>query len=106
MPPALFEHLWWLRIVFYAPQCCLGTFKHWGFFLCLLHLPPSVGCDPSQGYFQKILLGSKGDYKGYILTSWMDYQKIAFPHLKHMCFGSVSFAFMRVCQVISHYLFK
>jgi hypothetical protein len=30
------------------------------------HLPPSVGCDPSQGYFQKTLPGSKGDCKGYI----------------------------------------
>jgi hypothetical protein len=29
----------------------------------------SVGCDPSQCYFSKMLLGSKGDYKGYILAS-------------------------------------
>jgi len=27
---------------------------------------PNVGRDPSQGYFQKMLPGSKGDCKGYI----------------------------------------
>ena len=27
MPPALFGHLRWLRIFFYASQCCLGTFN-------------------------------------------------------------------------------
>jgi hypothetical protein len=27
---------------------------------------------------------------------------MVFPRLKHMHFGSVSFAFMRVCQVIIH----
>jgi hypothetical protein len=31
-----------------------------------LALAPSVGCDPSQGYFKKNALGSKGDCKGYI----------------------------------------
>jgi len=31
-----------------------------------LHLPPSVGCDPSQGYvLKKKLLCLKGDYKGF-----------------------------------------
>ena len=45
MPPALFGHLQWLRIFFYAPQCCLGTFTHWGFFFSIFffHLPPVWG---------------------------------------------------------------
>ena len=46
-----------------CPQYCLGTFNRWGSFLCFSHLPPSVGCDPSQGYFWKMLLGSKRDCK-------------------------------------------
>jgi len=73
------------------PQLCLDTFDYWEFsfmppsvtwtlsiievfFAMSLTLSPSVGCDPSQGYFQKILLSSKGVCKGYILASWKDYQ--------------------------------
>ena len=40
--------------------------------------PPSVGCDPSQCYFKKNALGSKGDFKGYILALWKDYQRWPF----------------------------
>jgi len=77
-PPALYGHLRWLRIFFYAPQYCLGTFivedflcppVLFGHFQSLriffLHLPPSVGCDPSQGYFQKTLPGSKGTARDF-----------------------------------------
>jgi len=69
------------------------------------HLPPSVGCDPSQGYFQKTLPGSKEDCKGYI-SLVKGLSKMAFLHLKCMHLGSVSLAFMRVCKMISHYSFK
>jgi len=34
-----------------------------------LAFAPSLGCDLSQGYFQNMLLGSKGDCKEYILAS-------------------------------------
>jgi hypothetical protein len=108
-PPALHGHLRWLRIFFYAPQYCLGTFNHWGLFHAPQELfghfqslkifctcppsivwalsiikdffgtcPPSVGCDPSQCYFKKNALGSKGDFKGYILALWKDYQRWPF----------------------------
>jgi hypothetical protein len=89
-PPALYGHLRWLRIFFYAPQYCLGTFivedflcppvlfGHFQSLRIFGTCPPSVGCDPSQGYFQKTLLGSKGDCKGYILALWEDYQRWPF----------------------------
>jgi hypothetical protein len=93
LPPSIVWALSSLK-TFYAPQYCLGTFNHYGFhapqelfghfqslwFSCpprviwalsiiedfFWHLPPSVGCDPSQGYFQKTLPDSKRDCKGYI----------------------------------------
>ena len=50
-------------------------FQHPSSLLCLdgkntnsLILPPSVGCDPSQGYFQKASLGSKWDCNRYFLA--------------------------------------
>jgi len=89
-PPALYGHLRWLRTFFYAPQYCLGTFivedflcppvlfGHFQSSRIFWHLPPSVECDPSQGYFQKTLPGSKGDCKGYISALWKDYQRWPF----------------------------
>jgi hypothetical protein len=46
-----------------CPPVLFGHFQSLRFFLCLSHLPPNVGCDPSQGYFQKTLPGSKRDCK-------------------------------------------
>ena len=106
-PLALFGHFWWLRNFFYAPQYCLGTFNRWGFFFFMFsHLPANVGCDPSQGYFQKTLPSSKGDCKGYSFSFVKGLSKMTFLHLKCMHLGSVSLAFMRVCNVISHYSFN
>jgi hypothetical protein len=61
-----------------CPQALFGHFQTLRFFLCLSHLPPSVGCDPSRGYFQKTLPGSKGDCKWYISVLWKDYQRWPF----------------------------
>jgi hypothetical protein len=67
-----------LRIFFYAPSIVWALSIIDDFFMPprviwalsiikdFWHLPPSVGCDPSQGYFKKNALGSKGDCKGYI----------------------------------------
>jgi hypothetical protein len=57
-----------LRIFFYAPSVA-WTLSIIEVFSMSLALAPSMGCDPSQGYFQKILLGSKEDREGYILAS-------------------------------------
>jgi len=46
-----------------CPLLLFGHFQTLRFFLCLSHLPPSVGCDSRQGYFQKTLPGSKGTAK-------------------------------------------
>jgi len=61
MPPSIVRALSIVE-VFHAPRViwALSIIKDF------LHLPPSLGCDPSQGYFKKNLLGSKEDYKGYI----------------------------------------
>jgi len=75
-------------------QLCLGTFDHWQFsfmplnvvwalsivkvFSISLALASNIGCDPSQCYFKKTLLGLKGDCKGYILASWKDYRRWPF----------------------------
>jgi hypothetical protein len=99
------QKFWILWIFLHAPQLCMGTFNRWGFScpqelfghfhrwrlfmppsivwaLSIIkdfwHLPPSVGCDPSQGYFKKNALGSKGDCKGYISALWKDYQRWPF----------------------------
>jgi hypothetical protein len=47
-----------------CPPVLLGHFQSLRFFfLCFSHLPPSVGCDPSQGYFQKHYQAQKGTAK-------------------------------------------
>jgi hypothetical protein len=73
-----------LKIFLYAPSLCVffqPSLNHWTFVLSLLLYPliismsskylsfaPSVGCDPSQGFYGKnILSSSKWDYKGYNL---------------------------------------
>jgi len=56
-----------LRNFFYAPSVAWALSIIEVFFSMFLTLAsPSVGRDPSQGYFQKMLPGSKGDCKGYI----------------------------------------
>jgi hypothetical protein len=79
MPLTLFGHFWWLRIFFYAPSIAWTLSITEFFFIYIsLALAPYLGSDPSQGYFQKMLLGSKGDCKGYILASWKNYQRWPF----------------------------
>jgi len=60
MPPSI---VWALSIIddFFMPPRVIWALSIIKDFLALA---PSVGCDPSQGYFQKTLLGSKGDCKG------------------------------------------
>jgi len=66
MPPSI---VWALSIIddfFMPPRVILALSIVKDFFMpprVIWHLPPSVGCDPSQGYFKKNLLGSKGDCK-------------------------------------------
>jgi len=103
---------------FYAPRYCLGTFivedflcppvlfGHFQSLRIFWHLPPSVGCDPSQGYFKKTLPGSKRGLQKIYFSLVRGLSKMAFLHLKCMHLGSVSLAFMRVCRVISHYSCK
>jgi len=104
-PPVLFGHFHRWRL-FMPPSIvwALSIIKEFFFFFG--HLPPSVGCDPSQGYFQKTLSGSKGGCKGFFLEFVKELSKMAFLHLKCMQLGSVSLAFMRVSRVISHYSCK
>jgi hypothetical protein len=105
-PLDLFGHLWWLRIFFYAPQCCFNTFNHWVLFFMSLALAPSVGCDPSQGYFLKKSIRLKRGLQMIYFSLVKKLSKMAFLHFKLMHLGSVSLAFMRVYNVISHYSFK
>jgi len=88
------QNFWIIWIFLHAPKLCLGTFDDWEFsfmppsvawavsiievFSMSLALAPNLGCDPNPSYFQKILLGSKGDCKGYILALWKDYQRWPF----------------------------
>ena len=103
-PQALFGHFWWLRIFFYALQCCLGAFHHCGFFLSLA-LAPSVGCDPSQGYFQKNVTQLKKGLQRIYFSLVKGLSKMTFLHFK-MHLGSISLAFTRVCKMVSHYSFS
>jgi len=63
-PPSVVWALLLLRTFSCPPRVVRALLVIKDFFF---HLPPSVGCDPSQGYvFKKKLLGSKGDYKGFL----------------------------------------
>jgi hypothetical protein len=106
MPPSFVWAPLTIENFLLCPQYCLGTFDHLGF-LYVIVLAPSVGCDPSQGYFQKIITRLKRGLQMiyFRLMNGLS-KKMTFPHLKHMHFGSVSLAFTRVCKVISHYSFK
>jgi hypothetical protein len=66
MPPSFVWAPSMIENFLLCPSVLFGHFQSLKIFFW--HLPPSVGCDPSQGYFQKTLLGSKGDCKGYILA--------------------------------------
>jgi hypothetical protein len=89
-PQALFRHFWWLRI----------------FFLCLLHLPPVWGVILAKVIYLKKSIRLKWGLQMIYFSLVNGLSKMAFPHLKLMHLGSVSFAFMQVCNVISHYSFK
>jgi len=52
-----------------CPLVLFGHFQSLRFFSMSLALASNLRYDPSQGYFQKTLPGSKGDCKGYILVS-------------------------------------
>jgi len=109
---------------FFMPtQFCLGTLMIENFLLCppsvawelpivevfsiSLALAPSMGCDPSQGFFfkKKCTRLKKGPQRIYF-SFVKGLSKMTFLHFKLMHLGLVGFAFMRVCKVISHYSFK
>jgi len=106
MPPALFGHFWWLRNFFYAPQCCLGTFNHWGFFFYVSHTCPPVWGVILVKVISKNITRLKRGLQRIYFSLVKGLSKMAFLHLKCMHLGSVSLAFMRVCKMISHYSFK
>jgi len=107
MPPSSVRALLMIEKFLLCPPVLFGHFQSLRFFFFMFsHLPPNVGCDPSQGYFQKTLPSSKGDCKGYSFSFVKGLSKMTFLHLKCMHLGSVSLAFMRVCNVISHYSFN
>ena len=102
-PPVLFGRLWSLRIFFYAPQCCLDTFNHWGFFFsCLLHLPLVWGVILAKVIFKKTTRLKRGLQRIYF-SFMKGLSKMAFLHSKPMHLGSISLAFMRVYKMVSHY---
>jgi hypothetical protein len=68
-------------------------------------LPPIWGVILAK-VISKKLPSSKEDCKGYSFSFVKGLSKMAFLHLKCMHLGSVSLAFMRACNVISHYSFK
>jgi hypothetical protein len=88
-----------------CPPVLLGHFQSSRFFLCLSHLPPIWGVILAKVIsknFSRLKRGLQMIY--FSLVNGLS--KMAFPHVKHIHFGSVSLAFMRVCNVISHYSFK
>jgi len=82
--PSMIENFLLCPLVLFGHFHCWRLFMPsrvvWAFLVIkdFLHLPPSVGCDPSQGYFKKNALGSKRDCKGYISALWKDYQRWRF----------------------------
>jgi len=89
-------------VFFFIPPTLFGHFLS---LIIFLHLPLSVGCDPSQGYFQKCVRLKKGLQRIYF-SLVKGLSKMAFLHFKLMHLGSVSLTFMWVCKMISHYSFK
>jgi len=73
MPPSI-----WVSWAFYAFLAFsrLFFFSHWNFLL-----PPSVGCDPSRGFFmkEKLFMAQKGMY---LFQNVKGITKMAFPHFK------------------------
>jgi hypothetical protein len=64
MPPSFVWTLLMIENFLLCPPVLFGHFQSLRFFFSMsLALAPSVVCDPSHSYFQKMLLGSKGDYK-------------------------------------------
>ena len=89
-----------------CPPLLFGHFQSLRFFLCLLHLPLVWGVILAKVIYLKKSIRLKRGLQMIYFSLVNGLSKMAFPHLKHMHFGSVSLAFMRVCNVISHYSFK
>jgi hypothetical protein len=85
-----------------CPPVFFGHFQSLRFFLCFSHLPPSLGCDTSQGYFQKPTRLKRGLQRIYF-SFVKGLSKMVFLHSKLLHLRSVSLAVMRVCKMVSHY---
>ena len=74
---ALSQTLDFCSKLFFDPLILSMSPKHFSF-------APSVGCDPSQGFFLKenISPGSKWDYQGYNFLESEGISKMAFSHFK------------------------
>jgi len=107
MPPRFVQAPLMIENFFLCPSVLLRHFQSLSFFLYMsLALAPSVGCDPSQGYFLKKSIRLKRGLQMIYFSPVKRLLKMTFLHFKLMHLGSVSLAFMRVCKVISHYSFK
>jgi hypothetical protein len=90
-PPVLFGHF--------------QSFRSFFFLLCLSHLLPVWGVILAKIVFKKTTRLKKGLQRIYF-SFVKGLSKMAFLHSKLMHLGSVSLAFMRVCNMISHYSFN
>jgi hypothetical protein len=88
------------------PLVLLGHFQSSRFFLCLSHLPLIWGVILAKVIYLKKSIRLKRGLQMIYFSLVKGLSKKAFLHFKLMHLGSVSFAFMRVCNVISHYSFK
>jgi hypothetical protein len=89
MPPSI---IWALSIIddFFMPPRVIWALS---IIKDFWHLPPSVGYDPSQGYFQKNTTRLKRGLQGIFLEFVKELSKMAFLHFKRMQLESTSFAF-------------
>ena len=81
---ALRGQLWWLRIFFYAPQYCLGTFDRWGFFYVSRTCPPVWGVILVKVIYLKKSIRLKRGLQMIYFSLVKRLSKMTFLHLKCM----------------------
>jgi hypothetical protein len=107
MPPRFVRAPLMIENFLLCPLVLLRHFQSLSFFLflCLLHLPPVWGVILANVIFKKSIRLKRGLQMIYF-SLVKRLSKMTFLHFKLMHLGSVSLAFMRVYNVISHYSFK
>jgi len=101
---SLFVVIWACPLAFEFLEllCIFGFLTAFSLFSLKFSLAPSVGCDPSRGFFflkEKLFSLKKGSQGMYLFQKVKRITKMAFPHFKRKQLRSINFDLIQ-CDVL------